>query len=344
MLFTLTRSVAVAVLAAALISSSAAQVANRAGAPASTLADRVGSDDGYALVMTASADGRGSLEMCGCGRQPLGGLARRVGYELAALDQTRGQAGLLRLDVGGAFDDTVDTGKNEVIPHIRNEYVLRGYLDRGVAAVNVAVTDLRYLSQMNVIEDRSARLTRFPMLGRMVSANIVPVGPGIVRFLPFVVQEVSASRLGDRPVRIGIVGVSAAVDSGVPATYGYRLEDPVAAVSSLLPEVRKQTDLVVLLVYGPVDRARAIVDSNPGIDVAFVANNFFPDGEVVARSGNVPIAPVVLQSRELTEIRAWRAASGSWRFAPRTVLLDSAIPSHPETLEFVYRARADYIR
>lgn len=338
------RFVAAVVAALALISSSRAQVAPHSDAPPSSLADRVGLDDGFGLIVTASADGKGSLEMCGCGRQPLGGLARRVGYENAVVELTKGQAGLLRLDAGGAFDDTVDTGKNEVIPHIRNEWVLRGYLSTDVAAINVSVSDLRYLSPMNVSEDRPARLARFPMLGRIVSANVVPVRPGIVPFLPYIVHEVPAPRAGDRPVRVGIVGVSAAGAGSEAGAFGYKVEDPIVALSALLPEVRKKADLVVLLAYAPAESARSIASAVSGLDIVFVANNFFPDAETFSNSGNVPVAPVVLQSRMLTEVRGWRSPSGSWRFAPRSVLLDGNIPSDTPTLEMVYRARADIIR
>lgn len=338
------RFAAAVVVASALISSGQAQISPRSEAPSTSIADRVGADDGFALIVTASADGRGSLEMCGCGRQPLGGLARRVGYENAVIDLTKGQAGLLRVDVGGAFDDSVDTGKNEVIPHIRNEWVLRGYLARDVTAINAAVSDLGYLSQMNVIEDRRARLDRFPMLGRIVSANLVPAGPGIAPFLPYIVQDVPAPRVGGKPVRVGVVGICAGGANSEAERYGYRINDPVAALSALMPEIRRQSDVIVLLAYAPVDRARAIAEAVPGLDVVFVANNFFPDSEIASRSGTVSIAPVVLQSRTLTEVRGWRAASGAWRFEPRSVLLDGAIPSDAPTLELVYRARADIIR
>lgn len=332
------------VVATSLISTGQAQVAPRSEAPSTSIADRAGSDDGFGLIVTASADGKGSLEMCGCGRQPLGGLARRVGYENAVLELTKGQAGLLRLDAGGAFDDSVDTGKNEVIPHIRNEWVLRGYLARDVTAINAAVSDLRYLSQMNVIEDRQARLDRFPMLGRVVSANLVPAGPGVVPFLPFIVRDVPAPRIGSRPVRVAVVGICAAGAESDAESFGYRINDPVAALSALMPEVRKQADVVVLLAYSPVERARSIALAVPGIDLVLVANNFFPDHEVASKSGNVTVTPVVLQSRTLTEVRGWRATTGAWRFEPRSVLLDGAIPSDGPTLELVYRARADIIR
>lgn len=331
-------------VAFALIPSGQAQVAPRSEAPSTSIADRLGADDGFGLIVTASADGKGSLEMCGCGRQPLGGLARRVGYENAVIELTKGQAGLLRLDAGGAFDDSVDTGKNEVIPHIRNEWVLRGYLARDVTAINAAVSDLRYLSQMNVIEDRQARLDRFPMLGRIVSANLVPAAPGIAPFHPYIVREVPAPRVGSKPVRIGVVGICAGGAESEAEAFGYRISDPVAALSALLPEVRKQADVIVLLAYAPVQRVRAIAEAVPGLDVVFVANNFFPDSEIFSKSGTVSIAPVVLQSRTLTEVRGWRAPSGAWRFEPRSVLLDGAIPSDATTLEMVYRARPDIIR
>ena len=156
MTFSLIRLASAPLLAFAVVASCFAQVELRTQTLDPELSRRTGADDGFGLVITASADGRGSLETCGCGRQPLGGLARRVGYEKAVLELTQGGAGLVRLDAGGAFDDPVDTGRNEVIPHIRSEWVLRGYIARDVAAINVGITDLRYLSQMNVLQDRDA--------------------------------------------------------------------------------------------------------------------------------------------------------------------------------------------
>ncbi|MBK6426473.1 MAG: hypothetical protein IPF82_09850 [Blastocatellia bacterium] len=344
MTFSLIRLASAPLLAFAVVASCFAQVELRTQTLDPELSRRTGADDGFGLVITASADGRGSLETCGCGRQPLGGLARRVGYEKAVLELTQGGAGLVRLDAGGAFDDTVDTGRNEVIPHIRSEWVLRGYIARDVAAINVGITDLRYLSQMNVLQDRDARVVRFPMLDRVISANVLPAGPGIVRFRPYIVREVQATRLGDKPVRVGIIGVCAARPETGANLYGYRIEDPIAALASVLPDVRKQSDVVVLLAYGPVERARAIAEGIAGFDAVLVANNFLPDAEVAAMAGTTPVVPVVLQTRSLTEVRGWKQPAGGWRFVARSTLLDAVIPSDAETLQMVYRARSDFIR
>src|SRR5205085_12130732 len=49
-------------------------------APSGTVKDRLGEDDGYAIVVFYSATVHGNLEVCGCPIHPLGGVARRAGY------------------------------------------------------------------------------------------------------------------------------------------------------------------------------------------------------------------------------------------------------------------------
>lgn len=304
----------------------------------------VGPDDGYGLVVTASSDGRGSLEMCGCGRTPLGGLPRRVAYERAVLDGTSGGAALFRVDAGGAFDDTIDTGRNEVIPHIRDEWVLRGYAAQDFAAINVAPSDLHYLSQMNVVSDRPSRLEKFPMLGRVISANVVPESRAIVEFQPYLIRTVASTRVGERPLRVGFIGVTQPPDDAASPRYGYAYGDPVKAVSSVLPKVRAEADLIVVLYHGPMARARALSRAIPGLDLVFVANTFLPDAAAAAVEGRTLIVPVVVQARSLAEVRGLRSGGGEWKFAARSTVLDSGIPSDRETLDMVYAARLDYIR
>ncbi|HYE76282.1 MAG TPA: hypothetical protein VEF04_23255, partial [Blastocatellia bacterium] len=47
-------------------------------APTGTLKTRLGTDDGYSIVLFYSADIHGNLEVCGCPIRPLGGVARRM--------------------------------------------------------------------------------------------------------------------------------------------------------------------------------------------------------------------------------------------------------------------------
>lgn len=310
----------------------------------SAFAERVGPDSGFGLVLTASADGKGSLEMCGCGRMPLGGLPRRVGYERAVLAITGGQAALVRVDAGAAFDDTVDTGRNEVIPHIRNEWVLRGYHAKDFAAINVAPSDLGYLSQMNVPADRESRVERFPMLDRVISANVVPASDAVVRFQPFVIRAVDSPRLGSKALRVGIVGVCQPPEKPGKVLHGYRIEDPVVVLRTVLPELRKKADVVVLLVYGPMGAAREIASAVQGIDVVLAAKSILPDAEAAGRVGNTHVVPVIIQARSLTEVRGSVSPTGGWTFTPRSTVLDSVIPNDPETLDMVYGARVDFIR
>lgn len=209
--------------------------------------------------------------------------------------------------------------------------------------MNVSARDIRYLGQMMVPQESEARVVRFPMLGRLVSANVEPVSKRNLPFAPWIVRDVAAKRFGARPLRVGVTGVSRQPSVG-ETIDGYRVTDPAAALRQQVPELRKRADVVVVLAYVRADEARALAKAVPGIDVMICAQDFLPgtvDNEWVETT---LIAPVIVQTRWLTDVRVSQPSPGVRRFDARRVLLDRVVPDDPETLKMVFGARNDFIR
>jgi 2',3'-cyclic-nucleotide 2'-phosphodiesterase (5'-nucleotidase family) len=270
----------------------------------------------------------------------MGGLARRVSYENALLKQVNGEVPVLQLDAGHMFsDDLARKGVSEDV-RAKDEYILRAYERFRVAAANVSPRDLPYLTEMMSKGVHAENLKRFPMLGRIVSANAVPTSPDVLPFKPYVVEEVRGKRLGSKPLKVAVLGVTE--KPAVPPNGGYAISDPVEAVKRLVPELRKKNDLVVVLAYVDRDTAKRIGLEAPGIDLIIAAHQF-PLYNAVDEAGDAVVAMVSSQTKWLGEIRLYRSSdpkSGAIsNYLHRDVPLDSSIPDDPEAAKVVAEAR-----
>jgi len=100
-------------------------------------------------------------------------------------------------------------------------------------------------------------------------------------------------------VKIAVTGVTGAsayafnVTRGMQQSDDFNFQDSQEALRRVIPEMRKQADLVVVLMHETPGDARRIVDEIPGMDVVIVGHNpgymFNPDrvgNTLLVRSGN----------------------------------------------------------
>jgi len=266
----------------------------------SSLHHRLAAADGADLVVLYG-DGQGGNEgTCGCEARPLGSLARVEGYRRAV---ARHPSPALLVDAGGWLDATRD-----VAGGVRADVALRDA--RMIEALrmghwdvwNVGAPDLPYLAAKG-----------FPP--EAVSANLRPVDASAPA--PDAWHLVRAGGL-----RVAVTGVSDKAPEGMD---GWRAEDPVAAVRALVPTLRAEADVVVLLAWRP---GRAVTDlaAIPGVDVLVEATGapgrWPPD--TVGQAVWVRSDP---QTHHLGELRLHLADGAVTRALDRQIDLDARIPS-----------------
>jgi 2',3'-cyclic-nucleotide 2'-phosphodiesterase (5'-nucleotidase family) len=275
----------------------------------------------------------------------MGGLARRVGYENALSKQVNGEVPVLQLDAGHMFSDDFNVKGMAEDVRAKDEWVLRAYDQFHIAAANVSPRDLPYLGEMMGKDAYKANLKKYPMLGRILSANAVPASKDVMPFKPYTVEEVRGKRLGSKPLRVGIIGVTEKpLVAGAP-TGGYSISDPVEAAKKLVPELRKKCDLVVVLAYVDRDTAKRIGVEAPGIDLVLAAHQF-PLYNAVDEAGDAVVAYVASQTKWLGEVRLYRSGDAKnaaiTNYVHRDVPLDTVIPDDPAAAKTVADARAQF--
>lgn len=125
------------------------------------------------------------------------------------------------------------------------------------------------------------RQANFPTL----CANIKTAGgdylPGTA---PYIYKEVNG-------MKIGIIGVSSMKVKGYPQAANKLVEDPVATVSSLIPEVRKNSDIQLVLSHAGLS-ADVNIDmklADSGISLIIGADDHYVIKQPIYRSGGIPI-------------------------------------------------------
>jgi len=277
----------------------------------------------------------------------MGGLARRVSYANAISTQVGGEAPVLEVDAGHFLSDDLNVKAPADDARAKNEWVLRAFDSYHVAAANVSNRDIPYLSELMATGAYKENLKRYPFLGRIVSANVTPSSPGVQPFKPYVVEEIRGKRLGAKPLRVGIVGVSEKPAVAAAPTGGYTISDPVEATKRIVPELRKTCDLVVVLAYVDRDVAKRIGLEAPGIDMIIAAHQF-PLFNSVDEAGDAVVAMVASQTKWLGELRLYASKDPKGpaisNYLHRDVPLDQVIPDDPGAAKMVQSARAAFQR
>ena len=264
------------------------------------------------------------------------------------MERSSGEIAVLQLDAGHMFSDQVTPSGFSDETRTRNEWILRGFelLDPG--ALNVSHRDIGFLATLMEEKAHASAAKRFPVLGRFVSANVVPLDARVRPFAPYVVREVAAKRIGDRPLRIGVIGLTE-VPSGLGGPRakidvgGYTLVDPLAAAARLVPELRERVDIVVVLAYLDREAAKRLGASVPGIDLILTARAAPTVGRVEEAGGAI-VAFASHETKSLTEVRLYKsegAKAGTIAgFIQRSVQLDSIVADDPAAFRLAAEARA----
>lgn len=275
----------------------------------------------------------------------MGGLARRVSYEKALLDQVRGSVAVLQVDAGNFLSDDLTLPAMAAEARVKNEWVLKSFAQFKFGAANVSYRDLPYLSELMKKSAHGESVKRFPFLNRVISANAVPATDAVAAFKPYVIEELRSERLGAKPLKVAIIGVTEPQGKPGSVISGYKILDPIDSIKPHLAALRNSVDLIVVLAYVDRESAKLIGTGTTGIDLIIAAHQLTLFNQV-DEAGDAVVGFVPNQTKWLGEFRLYRAAdakdSAITSYSHRHVPLDKALADDPVAAKVVADARAEF--
>ena len=194
---------------------------------------------------------------------------------------------------------------------------------------------------------RVKREARFPILAANIRMGHKETKEGAAYFRPYIIKSLAG-------VRVGIVGF---VTPGVPRwelpeNYrGYEFEQIVDAAKRVIPEVRRQADLVVVIAHSGLERdpdtgasfgpeeipgeqaMYALAEQVPGIDVILFGHTHRELSEKFIHGVLLAQAKFWGQSLARADVVMERDAGGRWRVVSKhstTIAVTEAVPADPE--------------
>ena len=188
--------------------------------------------------------------------------------------------------------------------------------------LNLSSHDLAYFSRiLNTSESPNSSET----VRRFISAN---VSQSVQRSSPVASHSLKVVNARGRDgsiqkIRVSFVGFTET--SPVPPP-GFRITDPHEAARRIIPAVRQNSDLVVVLFRASTAEAVKLARV-PGIDAILVGN-----GEIFTaplQIGKTFIAFTAFETRSQGELRVYRDASGNFTMRSRFISMDPGVPDDP---------------
>ncbi len=300
--------------------SSASLAAERASN--GTVDDRIATDDAD-LVLFYASEQKGSLEPCGCPKEPRGSIPRLQTY-LEASTAANPDTPWLLLNAGYFLEDAISLGGElrADVP-LMNRWMVKGLASQGSwTAISPGYVDLPGLVELG---------NEAPPLP-LVSANIQARQDGV----PPVERWIEVEAAG---LEIAITGITTPGVSFVP-TPQYAISAPGPAVEAVLDELRGEVDLVVLLAFQAIDEARDLARQHPEISVVVDAYGHhetvppFVVGEAIWVKSHY-------QTQQLGELRLWIEDGRVTRALDRKVELDPDIPGEPALTDIMVQAHQE---
>ncbi len=284
-------------------------------------------DDGAALTIFYGGETRGSLDQCGCPRHPMGGLARRLSY-IGGYRELFSDTPVLDLSVGNIFNDqgvNFDPPFRDVIA--LNDHALRAYSRFGYDATNLSPQDLRVIGRYYKADRHRQAVGEFPVLKTVVSANVAPSDKKTaVGFTPYIIREIKSSRAPKGVIRVGITGFS---EQSPSDETGFVWRDPMVAAKEVLPALRKQVDVLVVLAYMTPEQSRQLAEAFQDVDVMITGHTIAMPAPL-EKVGKVNYLIGNFETKFLGELHLVFDRNGGFAGVNRYVGLDEAIPDQPE--------------
>ncbi len=259
------------------------------------------------LVVFYGGEHKGSMETCGCPKNPRGSLARQVAY-MGASAAANPNTPALVLHGGYWLENAIgNDGDLRADVPVMNRWMLQGLDAVGFDAVNLTFEDLPGFQELE---------TAPPWV---VSANITAAEGAVAPARSLVVERDG--------LRIGITGISAEDLTFVP-TPDYRFTDPVESAVAELQRLAGETDLLVLMAYRSNEPARAIAEAVPELDLVLHSGMHRELYDPV-QVGQALYLRTHYQTMRLGELRLTTADGEITAFVDRKIDLDPFVPDDP---------------
>jgi 2',3'-cyclic-nucleotide 2'-phosphodiesterase (5'-nucleotidase family) len=200
------------------------------------------------LRILSTASGRGDLDDCGCKSHPKGGVSRRAAF----IDSLQAKGNCLIVDGGDFLHPTTTHDDRE------SWFILRAMGLMGYDAMTLGEIELyrgaKYVAA--IADSASAAKVSIVLANARYADSGKPVGK------PFILKQVGGVTWGI----IGLIGQDFGDEKGKFKQAGFLVDDPFAVASKLVPEVRKQADMVMVLAHLAATDAAELPKSVPGID------------------------------------------------------------------------------
>lgn len=268
-------------------------------------------------ILLVSGHAAGWITPCGCPGTRAGGVARRAGYG-QLLRKTYPGVTVTYLDLGGFLSIDSDAQR------ITTDALLDAMHRIGYDSMNAAISDLGSSLEQNQYVASHLRIPR-------ISANVVYHDTGKLAFPPYRVLRIPRpGNEGGEPIRIGLLGlVSDQRDLFAFGEHGrsliaLRVEE---TIERYLPELRAQSDLVVVLAETSPDPFYRILKRFKGIDLVVCGESSEILVEPIRVEG-IPVTAIGTQGKYLAELRVHRT-EGRLGIVPFVHWLDGRFPEDP---------------
>jgi 2',3'-cyclic-nucleotide 2'-phosphodiesterase (5'-nucleotidase family) len=273
---------------------------------------------------------RSSLEPCGCVSHKLGGIDREA--KVIERITTSGMP-LLKLEAGGYIRDMAS---RSAALKTASKYLLKALAALDYDVLNVGVTDME-MGKAFLEQSLGSKADR------LVSANVVDPATSQPLFATHKILTVTLP--SGETVKIGVTGVTRPRQglARPDASKDYAIADPVAALKKIVPELRKQCDLVIVLAYvnreGLANDILSRLGADPGIDIA-VAGEYLGSGSEVQNVGGVRVVSGGFEGRQVgLLVLEWRNGKIAQHFN-KLVEIEQSIAPRPDISKII----SDYLK
>jgi 2',3'-cyclic-nucleotide 2'-phosphodiesterase (5'-nucleotidase family) len=206
-------------------------------------------DTNAEVMLISFGETDGELKDCGCHADPKGGLPHRA----TLIDSLRaGNIRYVLVDAGNFLNNEAYAGE------LKSRFIWKTMEQMGYFA---SAPGVRELSAWNLYQELVASSPIRPVatnLSVMSDGKESPVG------LPYAISESN----GLRVAFFSLIGAEDVAAAAPPPGVEFRTQDPTAAARAIVPILRKQADLVVLMSQMTADQTDEMLHQVPGIDVA----------------------------------------------------------------------------
>jgi hypothetical protein len=141
------------------------------------------------------------------------------------------------------------------------------------------------------------------------------------------------------PFKVAFIGLSETV---ARPPYGFKIADPLEAARRVVPEARREADLVIVLAHLSVADSARLAREVKGID-AIISGNSQANEQLFTlplRMGQTYVLFTPYETRTLGELRFYRDGEGRFSSRARFISLDGGVPDDQATLKIAESARA----